>query len=68
MAALRKTHQVGDPRSSAMASAFLQGLRKRVERDPSGEIVLPVGTVAAADVSCVLRAIDRARLEEDRRC
>jgi hypothetical protein len=55
------------PEESAMAGAFLRGLRDRVERDPHGKIVLPTGRVDAVDVGRVLAALDRAReATEDR--
>jgi hypothetical protein len=32
---------------------------QRVAADPSGKVLLPVGSVAAAELACVLRALDR---------
>ena len=54
---------------SPMAAAFLQGLRKRVQRDHAGKITLPTGAdIDIAEIAQVLDALDRARDLEDRGC
>jgi hypothetical protein len=51
---------------SAMCSAFLDALARRVGINPSGQVVLPTGAADGAEISKVLRALDRVRQMEGR--
>lgn len=46
---------------SAMRTALLQALARRVERDPTGTITLPTGTTNTEELADVMIALDRAR-------
>jgi hypothetical protein len=45
---------------TAFQTAFLTALRRRVDRNPSGYITLPVGNADIAEIAHVLTALDRA--------
>ena len=45
---------------NAMQESYLGALQRRVDRDPAGEIVLPVGVVNTVDVRQALRALQKA--------
>jgi hypothetical protein len=60
-------HRATNPHKSAMCSAFLEALERRVTRDPNGRIVLPTGIADAVEIAQVLRGINRVRREDRRR-
>ena len=51
----------------SLRDAFLGALTRRVARDPTGRVILPVGPVDVTELAQVLRAIDRARQAGGRR-
>jgi hypothetical protein len=44
-----------------MRDGLLEALRRRVERDSSGLVILPTGRAKATEIARVLVALDRAR-------
>jgi hypothetical protein len=50
---------------SGMYGAFERALRERTERDPTGQVALPVGYADVGEIKRVLHAIDKARASSD---
>jgi hypothetical protein len=57
-----------DPSKSPMAGAFIAGLRKRVQRDSNGKVVLPTGRANVGEIAKVLKALDTCRDKEQDKC
>jgi hypothetical protein len=59
MATQHARHRRVPDDKSAMQAAFLAALKQRVARDPTGEVVLPVGKADMREVKRVLAALAR---------
>ena len=44
-----------------MQTALLEAAKRRIARDPEGQVVLPIGTVEVGELAKVLAALDRIR-------